>query len=147
MKRWSIIWTIIVLIIVWIRWFLEIDHVRDDPIEEIIINQPEEESIEPENQTWEIAEEESYINEETEKKEDPIVQQLEEPIAHQQEQEIIIEDKNYPIYWVIETDNSEEWILEDDIDDSDLQETEKILMQALQEWSEENEQTGDDENL
>jgi hypothetical protein len=126
MKKWSIIGTIIVILVVWIRWFLEIDHVKDSQLDEEILTSIiqeeiiEEEVIEPEDLTWEISEE--------------VIQEEVEELEEINEEDIIFPD-NYPIYWVIEADYWDE--TPEDGNDPDLQETEKILMQALSEFEQE----------
>ena len=127
MKKWSIIGTIIVILVVWIRWFLEIDHVKDSQVDEEILTGDiqeeiiEEEVTEPEDLTWDISEEELSKEE------------VEEP-EEVNEEDIVFPD-NYPMYWVIEADYWDE--TREDENDVDLQETEKILMQALSEFSQE----------
>jgi len=130
MKKWSIIGTIIVIIVVWIRWFLEIDHVKDNHVEEVVITGDVEEPIE-----------EEIIEEEIEEPEDLT---WEEEIFSEENEEIEeIEDKqvepefpeDYPLYWVIEADYWDE--TPEDENDPNLQETEKLLMQALSEFSQE----------
>ena len=130
MKKWSIIGTIIVIIVVWIRWFLEIDHVKDNHVEEVVITgnveEPIEEEIieeeieEPEDLTWE----EEIFSEENE--------EIEEIEDKQVEPEF---PEDYPLYWVIETDYWDE--TPEDENDPNLQETEKLLVQALSEFSQE----------
>ena len=82
---------------------------------------------------WTIIEDntESLIPETIEEKEEQENQEVVE-----EKNEVILED-DYPLYWVLETDYWDETISEEDENDPDLQETEKLLMQALSEWSQE----------
>lgn len=130
MKKWSIIGTIIVIIVVWIRWFLEIDHVKDNHVEEVAITgnveEPIEEEIieeeieEPEDLTWE----EEIFSEENEEMEE---------IEDKQVEPEFLED--YPKYWVIENDYWDE--IPEDENDENLKETEQLLRQALDERDQE----------
>ena len=130
MKKWTLIGTIIVIIVVWIRWFLEIDHVKDNHVEEVVITGNVEELIEEETLEEEIEEpgdltwEEEILSEENE-----TLEEIEEVQAEPEFPE------DYPLYWVIETDYWDE--TPEDENDPNLQETEKLLVQALSEFSQE----------
>ena len=134
MKKRIIIGLIILIIILWI-WYLlwnkqiknnyEEESMTWDVQEEII----DEELIEPEELTWETLEE--ILSEKTDEiEESEETREVEEPIF----------PENYPLYGVIEEDYWDE--TSEDENDSDLQETEKLLMQALSEWN--NEETNSD---
>ena len=87
------------------------------------------ENIGQEELTWETLEEIlSEKNNEIEESEET------------KEVEEVVFPENYPLYGVIEEDYWDE--TPEDENDSDLQETEKLLMQALSEWN--NEETNSD---
>lgn len=122
MKKWSIIGAIILIVAVWIWWLLKIDHIKDNESvsEEITGNMQENifesETVETDIFTWEdeISPEE---NEEIVEKEEP-------------ENSPVLEE-DYPMYWVIENDYWDE--TPEDENDENLQETEQLLKQALDE--------------
>ena len=126
MKKWSIIGAIILIVAVWIWWLLKIDHIKDNESvsEEITGNMQENifesETVETDIFTWEdeISPEE---NEEIVEKEEP-------------ENSPVLEE-DYPMYWVIENDYWDETL--EDENDENLQETEQLLKQALDERDQE----------
>ena len=137
MKKWSIIGIIIVIIAILIWCLLKTNCVQEKESPEIIItwNTDNQEDL-----TWWIIIEDNdeWLTSETiENPEEQEVQEVQEnQELEENENEVILED-DYPIYWVIETDYWDESISEEDESDPDLQETEKLLMQALSEWSQE----------
>ena len=88
-----------------------------------------EENIGQAESTWETLEE--ILSEKTD--------EIEESEETKEVEEVVFPD-NYPLYGVIEEDYWDE--TPEDENDSDLQETEKLLMQALSEWN--NEETNSD---
>lgn len=137
MKKWSVIGIIIVIIAILIWCLLKTNCVQEKEPPEIIItwNTDNQEDL-----TWWIIIEDNdeWLTSETiEDSEEQEVQEVQEnQELEENENEVILED-DYPIYWVIETDYWDESISEEDESDPDLQETEKLLMQALSEWSQE----------
>ena len=130
MKKWSLFGAIIVIVIVWIWWFLEIDHVKDnDSDREIITGSVQEtvlgtEIVEPEILTWEN----EIIPDENEE----IVEEINEKEGNQNKPVL---DEDYPKYWVIENDYWDE--IPEDENDENLKETEQLLRQALDERDQE----------
>ena len=134
MKKWSLIGIIIVIVAILVWLLLKTDCVQEDESPEILItwNTNNQEEL----TWWTIIEDntESLIPETIEEKEEKENQENQEVV--EEKNEVILED-DYPLYWVIETDYWDETISEEDENDPDLQETEKLLMQALSEWSQE----------
>ena len=130
MKKWSLFGAIIVIVIVWIWWFLEIDHVKDnDSDREIITGSVQEtvlgtEIVEPEILTWEN----EIIPDENEE----IVEEINEKEGNQNKPVL---DEDYPKYWVIENDYWDE--IPEDENDENLKETEQLLRQVLDERDQE----------
>ena len=137
MKKWSLIGIIIVIVAILVWLLLKTDCVQEDESPEILItwNTNNQEEL-----TWRTIIEdntESLIPETIEEKEEKENQENQEnQEVVEEKNEVILED-DYPLYWVIETDYWDETISEEDENDPDLQETEKLLMQALSEWSQE----------
>lgn len=129
MKKICLTGVIIILIAIWIWWFLKINHndnneaiqgvsgYNEESFPQIILTWDEDNilsKLDPEQETWEI-------EEETEEKAE---EKVEEPEIKEPEIE-----NNYPIYWVIENDywdESAQWE-----EDENIQETEELLMEAL----------------
>ena len=128
MKKRIIIGLIIIIIILWIWYFLWDKQIKNNYEEESITWDIQEEIIEEnmelEELTWETLEE--ILSEKTDEiEESEETKEVEEPIF----------PENYPLYGVIEEDYWDE--TSEDENDSDIQETEKLLMQALSEWNNE----------
>ncbi len=122
MKKWSIIGAIILIVAVWIWWLLKIDHIKDNESvsEEITGNMQENifgsETVETDIFTWE----------------DEISPEENEGIVEKEEPENSpVLEEDYPMYWVIENDYWDE--TPEDENDENLQETEQLLKQALDE--------------
>ena len=133
MKKLCLTGVIIILIAIWIWYFLEINHsdnneptqwvtgYNEESFQQTILTW-DEDNLQPEldveQETWEIEEE---IEEKIEEKNEENVKESEI-----KEPEI---ENNYPIYWVIENDywdESAQWE-----EDENIQETEELLMGAL----------------
>ena len=122
MKKWSIIGAIILIVAVWIWWLLKIDHIKDNESvsEEITGNMQENifesGSVETDIFTWE----------------DEIIPEENEAIVEKEEpKNLPVLEEDYPMYWVIENDYWDETL--EDENDENLQETEQLLKQALDE--------------
>ncbi len=127
MKKICLTGVIIILIAIWIWYFIEINHsdnnestqwetgYNEESIFQTILTWDEDDpqsELEVEQGTWE--------NEEAEEKiEEKVEENVKEPEV----------ENNYPIYWVIENDywdESAQWE-----EDENIQETEDLLMEAL----------------
>ena len=133
MKKRIIIGLIILIIILWIWYLLWNKQIKNNYEEELMTWDIQEEiigeNIGQAESTWETLEE--ILSEKTD--------EIEESEETKEVEEVVFPD-NYPLYGVIEEDYWDE--TPEDENDSDLQETEKLLMQALSEWN--NEETNSD---
>lgn len=129
MKKWSIIGAIIVIVIVWMWWLLEIDYIKDnESVNEEITGSIQENILEPE-----IVETDIFTWE------DEIIPEENEAIVEKEEpKNLPVLEEDYPMYWVIENDYWDETL--EDGNDENLQETEQLLKQALDERDKEMEQ-------
>ena len=129
MKKWSIIGAIIVIVIVWMWWLLEIDYIKDnESVNEEITGSIQENILEPE-----IVETDIFTWE------DEIIPEENEAIVEKEEpKNLPVLEEDYPMYWVIENDYWDETL--EDENNENLQETEQLLKQALDERDKEMEQ-------
>ena len=117
------------IVIVWMWWLLEIDYIKDnESVNEEITGSIQENILEPE-----IVETDIFTWE------DEIIPEENEAIVEKEEpKNLPVLEEDYPMYWVIENDYWDETL--EDENNENLQETEQLLKQALDERDKEMEQ-------